>query len=568
MQFYRKELLSSPLSLAISAIGLDKESFHQNDEGGDIPIEIQRIVIPLVLELPSAYFQHTPGNLIGTIRARIKLHAGKQHGTDVQVLFVLDAVKHLFTATFAKEMQLIIDRMRGNPIPGEIEEVRGDIQQALIFSSDDVRAAYTVLNTADHNDFSVDPGFLIHRIKSAFTRDINIARDPTPAELREIVELFRTRFEGDFGEEINNLLAALEKPTEPISQASTVQSERIVEHFELKIDPELKFLIRGYFKSDSLIVALRKAFLGQTSREPTTDDIYRIIYSSSVETLIINRLRKEIEDSDIRRKIDEVLAKPIQENRQPPSLGTAQNPASVVPLVPAQSERLKAPIVVDTASGFKIEEAQRQKLQDIKQIAALAHYIRQVFQVQFPASTLTLHTTLSIISSLNGKIGYLSDAIRRALIAKSETDISKAVVKALDTPPRKGRQMQLKKSQTLLISDDRLEVEDGEKAKKDTIKYHLSYDVDPDLGLAIGTELSLDEAEGAYEIGDFSAMGIDPLSPTGAKPGSEEKVRVLAARYAAGVPLWNDADNLDHGPVDSPVMSDEFLEEDADEDED
>jgi hypothetical protein len=33
-----------------------------------------------------------------------------------------------------------------------------------------------------------------------------------------------------------------------------------------------------------------------------------------------------------------------------------------------------------------------------------------------------------------------------------------------------------------------------------------------------------------------------------AKPGSEDKVHVLAARYAAGLPLWNEEDCVDHGP--------------------
>ena len=83
------------------------------------------------------------------------------------------------------------------------------------------------------------------------------------------------------------------------------------------------------------------------------------------------------------------------------------------------------------------------------------------------------------------------------------------------------------------------------------------FDVDPDLDLAIGTELSLDEAEGEFELEDFASLGIDPLTPTGAKPGSEEKVRVLAARYAAGVPLWHDSDCYDHGPVDASFTDSE-----------
>ncbi|AMV21830.1 hypothetical protein [Planctomyces sp. SH-PL14] len=83
----------------------------------------------------------------------------------------------------------------------------------------------------------------------------------------------------------------------------------------------------------------------------------------------------------------------------------------------------------------------------------------------------------------------------------------------------------------------------------------FDFEVDPELDLAIGTELSMDEAEGEYEIEDFSSMGVDPLIPTPAKPGSEDKVRMLAARYAAGLPLWHDEDCYDHGPVDSSVLA-------------
>lgn len=52
----------------------------------------------------------------------------------------------------------------------------------------------------------------------------------------------------------------------------------------------------------------------------------------------------------------------------------------------------------------------------------------------------------------------------------------------------------------------------------------------------------------AMEEIDFAALGIDPNSPTEAKPGSEQKVLMLAARYAAGLPLWHGDDRYDHGP--------------------
>lgn len=62
-----------------------------------------------------------------------------------------------------------------------------------------------------------------------------------------------------------------------------------------------------------------------------------------------------------------------------------------------------------------------------------------------------------------------------------------------------------------------------------------------DAELAVGYDEMFDED-------DFRAMGIDPSSPTVAKPGSEQKVVMLAARYASGLPLWHGCDCYDHGP--------------------
>ena len=46
----------------------------------------------------------------------------------------------------------------------------------------------------------------------------------------------------------------------------------------------------------------------------------------------------------------------------------------------------------------------------------------------------------------------------------------------------------------------------------------------------------------------FDISGVDPELPTDAKPGSDDKVLMLAARYAAGLPLWHNSDCYDHGP--------------------
>lgn len=53
---------------------------------------------------------------------------------------------------------------------------------------------------------------------------------------------------------------------------------------------------------------------------------------------------------------------------------------------------------------------------------------------------------------------------------------------------------------------------------------------------------SSEEGNGEFEDIDFDSLGIDPGGPTTGKPGSEEKILMLAARYAAGIPLWNNRD--------------------------
>jgi hypothetical protein len=90
----------------------------------------------------------------------------------------------------------------------------------------------------------------------------------------------------------------------------------------------------------------------------------------------------------------------------------------------------------------------------------------------------------------------------------------------------------------------------------------FSFEADPTVDLAIGTEASFHHLR--YGNDGFCLTSADPLDPTGAKPGSEEKVRMLAARYAAGVPLWHDRDCYDHGPVGAGFFDRPF---DAEEDE-
>lgn len=89
-----------------------------------------------------------------------------------------------------------------------------------------------------------------------------------------------------------------------------------------------------------------------------------------------------------------------------------------------------------------------------------------------------------------------------------------------------------------------------------------------------GSLESLSAIEGYEFLSDLDAgfeeelksLGVDPASPTAAKPGSEEKVMMLAARYAAGLPLWHGDDCYDHGPgnIGNLFVDNSLLEDGAD----
>ena len=72
------------------------------------------------------------------------------------------------------------------------------------------------------------------------------------------------------------------------------------------------------------------------------------------------------------------------------------------------------------------------------------------------------------------------------------------------------------------------------------------------LGELNGSLESLSDIEGYEFLSDLDAgfeeelksLGVGPGAPTAAKPGSEEKVMMLAARYAAGLPLWHNDDDI------------------------
>lgn len=99
-----------------------------------------------------------------------------------------------------------------------------------------------------------------------------------------------------------------------------------------------------------------------------------------------------------------------------------------------------------------------------------------------------------------------------------------------------------------------------------TFSFDQTLELESEIGLPV--EIAYADGEQPYEEEDYAALGIDPLAPTAAKPGSEEKVLMLAARYAVGLPLWHNQDCVDHGPAalgmignDTEFEAEEFEEE-------
>lgn len=91
------------------------------------------------------------------------------------------------------------------------------------------------------------------------------------------------------------------------------------------------------------------------------------------------------------------------------------------------------------------------------------------------------------------------------------------------------------------------------------------FDVDDELMTSSAYDVEEhDEYVDDYDLDAYLSRGIDPMQPTSAKPGSEEKVLMLSARYAAGIPLWHNQDCYDHGPgLASETSETEFEEEEV-----
>jgi hypothetical protein len=96
----------------------------------------------------------------------------------------------------------------------------------------------------------------------------------------------------------------------------------------------------------------------------------------------------------------------------------------------------------------------------------------------------------------------------------------------------------------------------------------FAYEVDPDLDSETGIKANpfVGDYDDFFDEGEFLALGVNPSHPTEAKPGSEDKVVMLAARYAAGLPLWHDGDCYDHGPNADFMGDDDGLQDAEDDD--
>lgn len=82
----------------------------------------------------------------------------------------------------------------------------------------------------------------------------------------------------------------------------------------------------------------------------------------------------------------------------------------------------------------------------------------------------------------------------------------------------------------------------------------MARNLDDEVDVDTGLDYDLDDNSATFDLEEFKAMGINPFKATQARPGSDEKVMMLSARYAAGLPLWHDADCYDHGPHEAELM--------------
>ncbi len=111
-----------------------------------------------------------------------------------------------------------------------------------------------------------------------------------------------------------------------------------------------------------------------------------------------------------------------------------------------------------------------------------------------------------------------------------------------ETPEDDGQSEEVHGSDTTIVNSDHRDESDD------------ILDSDDDLG----DEDFVEDYNAMFEEEDFRALGLDPTQPTTAKPGTEDKVMILAARYASGLPLWHPDDCKDQGPAKFTNPDEEF----------
>ena len=68
--------------------------------------------------------------------------------------------------------------------------------------------------------------------------------------------------------------------------------------------------------------------------------------------------------------------------------------------------------------------------------------------------------------------------------------------------------------------------------------FEVPSDVETESGLSLDSLFG--DTDQPFQIEPLESMGSNPFD-------SKDKVAMLAARYAAGLPLWHDGDCIDHG---------------------
>ncbi len=160
---------------------------------------------------------------------------------------------------------------------------------------------------------------------------------------------------------------------------------------------------------------------------------------------------------------------------------------------------------------------------EVKRRAILLNILGDTHGGKTIESVMSQHTSSAEITSSNGGGAALT------------LDLSPLLKGS--TPPKRGKKKGTKNGRSF--------DKGGTDFDEDT------QDEDFDLAGSLPEDGAGDEEENdALGYSAFELMSIDPYRPTKAKPGTERKVMVVAARYAAGLPLWHQEDCYEHGPKD------------------